>query len=405
MIVSPVNTTLEQYKTELEEELQSILHYWMQYTLDETNGGFFGKIDNNNIVTGEAPKGAVLNARILWAFAAAYNLTGTAVYLEIANRAYAYISDHFIDKKYGGVYWSVDYKGHPLETKKQVYALSFLLYGCSEYYKCNRSGEVKQNAQVLYGLIEKYSFDNIHTGYLEAFTREWQPIHDLRLSEKDANEKKTMNTHLHVLEAYTSLYRAWPDTGLRKSIELLIKNFTEHIIGKDDHLRLFFDEEWNVKGDIISYGHDIEAAWLLLEAAEAIDDTAIIAQIKQTAVRIATATLAGLDNDGGLWYETAHGHLVKEKHSWPQAEAMVGFFTAWQITGEEKYLQLSVNSWNFTKEFIKDNINGEWFWGVDKENQPMKGMDKVGFWKCPYHSSRACIEIIHRIQLLQNRWP
>jgi mannobiose 2-epimerase len=204
-----------------------------------------------------------------------------------------------------------------------------------------------------------------------------------------------------VLEAYTNLYRIWPDAALQKSIVLLIKNFTGHIIDKKSwHLNLFFTEGWEVRGDIISYGHDIEAAWLLLEAAEVIKDEALTEQVKNIAVKLANAASEGLDDDGGLWYEKEAGHLVKQKHWWPQAEAMVGFFTAWQITHLLTYLASSLNSWEFVKNKIIDNRNGEWFWGVDELSKPMQGEDKVGLWKCPYHNSRACIELINRIETL-----
>ncbi|MBC7628205.1 AGE family epimerase/isomerase [Ferruginibacter sp.] len=393
-----MTNTLQQYGSELQTELSDILEYWLKYAPDENNGGFFGKIDAENNWNTTAPKGAVLNARILWSFAASYNCTANEKYLAMAHRAYQYINTCFVDKVYGGIFWTVNFKGEPADTKKQVYAIAFLLYAYSEYYQSSHLEEVKSQAIALYRLIEQHSFDTAQTGYLEAFTRNWQPVSDLRLSSKDANEKKTMNTHLHILEAYTNLYRIWPNENLRNSILLLIKNFTGHIINKNTgHLNLFFDEDWNVKGGVISYGHDIEAAWLLLKAAEVIKDEKLIIQVKEIAIKIAEATKEGLDKDGGLWYEKEQHHLVKEKHWWPQAEAMIGFFTAWQISGDLQYLHQSINSWQFVKNTIKDTKNGEWFWGVDAYNVPMQGQDKVGLWKCPYHNSRACIELINRI--------
>lgn len=394
---------LQQYQKELKAEISDILEYWMQYSLDEKNGGFFGRIDQENKIDETASKGAVLNARILWSFSAAYNCTKDEKYLAVANRAFGYINTYFIDKEFGGIYWTVNYKGEPEDTKKQIYALSFLQYACSEYYQSIKLQAAKTLAVNLYHLIEQYSFDSAQTGYLEAFTRQWKAIDDLRLSSKDANEKKTMNTHLHVLEAYTNLYRIWPDAALYKSIVLLIKNFTDHIINQQSgHLHLFFTEEWKVKGDIVSYGHDIEAAWLLLEAAEVIKDEKLIAQLKNVAVKIAAATTEGLDEDGGLWYEKEEGHLIKQKHWWPQAEAMIGFFTAWQITSLSIYLSYSLNSWQFVKSKIIDHANGEWFWGVNENGIAMQGEDKVGLWKCPYHNSRACIELINRIERLKH---
>ena len=376
----------------------NILQYWMDHAVDEPCGGFYGKIDNDNRVDINAPKGLVLNARILWSFSAAYNHTKEKKYLVIADRAWHFLMKHFLDEQYGGFYWSVDKDGNIPDGKKQIYGIAFCLYGFSEYYKAINNSNVLQQAKNCYHCIEEYSFDKDRGGYLEAFMRNWGPIKDLRLSVKDANEKKTMNTHLHVLEAYTNLYKVWKDEKLRNSICLLLENFVDHIINDNTgHLQLFFDEDWQVKGDIVSYGHDIEAAWLLLEAAETISDVELIEKFKGLSIRMAVAAAKGLDIDGGLWYEVEHGKLVAQKHSWPQAEALVGFFNAWQLTGEKKYLQYVLNNWQFIQQYIVDKENGEWFWGVNRDHTIMEGQDKAGFWKCPYHNSRACMEIIKRI--------
>ncbi len=398
--VGTVREQLDSYKSELNAELSNILDYWINHTQDIVDGGFYGKIDNDNHPISHAPKGSVLNARILWSFSSAYNLTGKKEYLKIANRAYRYIVDHIIDKNYGGVYWTVDHLGKKLDAKKQVYASAFTIYAFSEYYKASGQEQVLNQAIDLYRLLVAKSFDRDETGYLEAFTENWQPISDLRLSAKDANEKKTMNTHLHVLEAYTNLYCVWPDETLREQVVMLLHNFLDHFIDAGTgHLNLFFDEDWNKRSTLISYGHDIEAAWLLLVSAEAIDDAGLIKRLKDIAVKITEAAIEGLDADGGLWYEyePANNHLIKEKHWWVQAEAMIGFFNTWQITGDEKYLNLSINNWDFVKDKILDKNNGEWFWGINAYGRVMRSEDKAGLWKCPYHNSRACMEIIRRI--------
>ena len=388
------------YQKELQDELKNILTWWTTHTPDNSNGGFYGKIDNNNQITADAPKGSVLNARILWSFSAAYNHYPELEYLEMADRAYQYIINHFVDTEEGGIYWHVDYQGEPLDTKKQVYAIAFAIYGLSEYYRASKIEAAKRLAADLFHLLVEKAYDPIKTGYFEAFTKSWQPIADLRLSAKDANEKKTMNTHLHVLEGYTNLYRIWPDKVLGEQIKILLDNFFEHFIDKETHhLALFFDENWNAKGDLVSYGHDIEATWLLLEAAEVIGDEASIKKIKEITTAMADATSTGIDVDGGLWYEykPAENHLVKEKHWWVQAEAMVGFFNAWQISGDDKYLNISLKSWEFVKTKILDKQNGEWFWGIDENGGVMPGQDKSGIWKCPYHNSRVMLELAGRI--------
>lgn len=397
--VLPIEDQIKLFRNELNDELSRILNYWIKNTPDSEHGGFFGRIDEENHVVAGSPKGSVLNARLLWTFSAAYNLCKDPEYLQYAHRAYEYITAYIIDKQYGGVYWTVDCEGKPLDTKKQVYALAFTIYAFSEYYKASRNNDAKIGVIKLYKLLVKYSYDPVKTGYLEAFTRDWQPINDLRLSEKDANEKKTMNTHLHVLEAYANLYRIWPDEGLKIQIKTLLNNFFDHFIDRDTHhLALFFDEDWNRRSTLVSYGHDIEAAWLLQDAAEAIGDKLLTERIKAINIEIADATISGIDTDGGLWYEyePADGHLIKEKHWWVQAEAMVGFYNAWQISGDEKYLHLAENNWAFIKNEILDNQNGEWLWGIDALGNAMPGEDKAGIWKCPYHNSRACMEIIKR---------
>lgn len=387
-------------KASLQKELINILSYWMKYTPDEAQGGFYGKLGNDNVPVPGAVKGAVLNARILWTFSAAYNASANPLYLAMAERAYHYFSAHFIDEAYGGVYWTVTANGEPAETKKQVYAIAFALYAYSEYYKVTREPAVLAAAIELYKSIEAHSYDPVHGGYFEAFTRSWQEIGDLRLSDKDANEKKTMNTHLHIAEAYANLYTIWPDQQLRTQTQALLQLFYDKIIDrKSGHLHLFFDEQWKLKGNNISYGHDIEASWLLPEAAAMIHDEALIAQYRPLAITITNATIAeGLDKDGGLWYEyeTTQRHLVTEKHWWPQAEALVGFINAWQLEPNGRYLQHATNTWNFIDQHIIDKTNGEWFWGVYKDYNIIPE-DKAGLWKCPYHNARACLEGMRRL--------
>lgn len=387
---------------DLTRELSSILDYWMKYTIDKEDGGFYGSVNNDNVPDRHAPKGIVLNSRILWAFSAAGCRQHNKSWIETATIAYDYIVKHFLDRKYGGVYWSVDKKGQVLDPRKQIYGLAFCIYGLSEYYRATGENMPLHIARALHEMIETYSLDKQYGGYLEAFTQGWKLKDDLRLSDKDDNEKKTMNTHLHVIEAYTNLYRVWPDQKLRSAIRNLLEVFENYFMRPDSpHLALFLDEKWTVKSTLVSYGHDIEASWLLLDCAKTIEDAPYIQSFGGHALQLAEATLSGLDSDGGLWYEydPAAGRLIREKHSWPQAEAMIGFFNAYELTGDEKWLTHSVNSWEFIKEHICDKNNGEWFWGITNDYRPME-KEKAGFWKCPYHSSRACIELVKRVSAL-----
>jgi len=391
---------LSAYKAEVYHEWLSILNYWSKNTIDTAFGGFYGSVDNNNVPREAAAKGIVMNSRILWTFSASSIRIGNKEFTDIADRAFNYIMQHFIDHEQGGVYWSVDHRGNILDDRKQIYGLAFCIYGMSEYYKMSENPAALELCKILFTCIEQYSYDIKYGGYFEAFTREWKMIDDLRLSEKDANEKKTMNTHLHIIEAYANLYSVWPDTGLRQKISSLLDIFEKHFINKDSfHLNLFLDEQWNLRSSLISYGHDIEAAWLLLQCAEIIQDDEYIKIYRKHAVEIANSAAEGLDSDGGLWYEyePLDEVMIREKHSWPQAEAMIGFLNVFQITGNKKYLLQSLKSWEFIKDQLVDKKNGEWFWGVDENNLVMNNKDKAGFWKCPYHSCRACMEIQYRV--------
>ena len=394
-----MNSILKNLKTELSLELQNILSYWMKNTLDEKNGGFVGQIDCHNNIHNDAEKGSVLNARLLWTFSAAYKISKDKEHLDTAKRAFEYIAEHFYDTEFGGIFWSIHADGTPKDTKNQIYALSFVIYGLSEYFSVTQDDKALQLAIALFNKIQEHSYDVAKGGYLEAFTRDWQPIEDLRLSEKDANEKKTMNTHLHIVEGFANLYTVWKDESLQKAIIELLETIEKYFNNTETgHLRLFFDENWIKKKDVISYGHDIEAAWLLLQCAEIAQDEKLIANYKKYAIQMADATKKGIDNDGGLWYEfdPETNELMAEKHWWPQAELMIGYFTAWQLSGKQEYLDIVLKNWDFTKKHIIDKENGEWFWGVLSDYSTME-KDKAGFWKCPYHNGRACIELIHRI--------
>lgn len=391
---------LKQLKTELLAELESILRYWSKNAIDTQNDGFIGQIDNNENVIENAEKGSVLNARILWSFSSGYQITKNEEHKKIAQRAFDYLSKYFYDTEFGGLFWSINADKTPKDTKNQIYALAFAIYGLSEYYVISKDEKALAIAINLYLKIQKHSYDPVNKGYLEAFTRDWQPIEDLRLSEKDANEKKTMNTHLHIVEAYANLFKVWKDKALQKDIIELLQTIEKHFINtKTGHLRLFFDENWIEKPDVISYGHDIEAAWLLLQCAEISEDENLVESYKKHAVQMAQVTIEGLDSDGGLWYEfdSEKNELVAEKHWWVQAEALIGFYSAYEITQNEEYLDIVFKNWNFIKKHILDQQNGEWFWGINR-NYSLIEKDKAGFWKCPYHNSRACSELIQRIK-------
>ncbi len=323
-------------------------------------------------------------------------------YLQIAKRAKDYLLDYFYDKENGGIYWLLDYKGNPVETKKQIYAQGFAIYGLSEYYRATNDNEALDYAVKLFKTIEVHSFDTQNNGYLEAFTQDWQLIEDMRLSEKDANEKKTMNTHLHILEPYTNLYRVWKDDSLKKQLKNLINLFLDKIIDHEtNHLNLYFNNNWNSKCDIVSYGHDIEASWLMYEAALVLDEPEILEKVRTIVPLIVKAAEEGLQLDGGMVYEKNNqtGHLDTERHWWVQAEAVIGFVNHFQYYNDEQSLDNALSCWKYIKDNLIDWVNGEWFWSVYEDGIVNRNDDKAGIWKCPYHNGRMCLEIIERFAI------
>lgn len=396
-----MDSNVKLFLSELDTELRkAILPYWMTRMVDHEYGGFYGQIDGNSQLHTSAPKGSVLNARILWTFSAAYNRFREKQYLDIADRAYNYCINHFINNKNKGVYWLLDRNGQPLETKNQIYALGFMIYGLSEYYMTTRNEEALGHAKMLFNSIEKYSFDPDLNGYFEAFDENWVILEDLRLSDKDANEKKTMNTHLHILEAYTNLFRIWKDEKLKSQLRNLIEVFIGKIIDQETwHFQLFFDSDWIPRDSEISFGHDIEGSWLIQEAAEVLGDKDLIDETRETAIKMVDAVSSqGFDHDGGLFNDQkADGSIDTDKHWWPQAEAMVGLVNASQVSKDREYLDKAMHTWLFIKNNIIDWKEGEWFFRVNKSGIPYMEEDKAGIWKCPYHNSRACLEILNRL--------
>ena len=364
--------------------VEHILPFWMM-RMPDPRGGFYGRIDGHGVIHPEAEKGAILNARILWTFAAAYRLLGTPAYLDMATRAKRTLLDDFFDPEYGGVFWSLNPDGTPRDTKKQIYAVGFAIYGLSEYARATGDEEALAHAVKLFFDIENHSFDTEKNGYFEAFTREWGEIADMRLSDKDANERKTMNTHLHILEPYTNLYRVWPDVRLRAAIRNLISIFFDKILDPQTfHLRLFFDDDWNSKVERTSYGHDIEASWLLHEAALVLDDKPLLTRV-ETVVRSVSqhAEFERLFTESSQW--------------WEFAETVVGFYNIWQHWGDKESLQKAQKAWDFVCTYLLDKEQGEWYWAVHyPDYSPDLTEDKAGFWKCPYHNGRACMELLQR---------
>jgi len=391
---------LKQLKSDINKNLtENILPYWMKNMVDPVNGGFIGRIDSREKKYPEADKGGILNARILWTFSSAYRVTKDTSYLSMAKRARDYILGHFVDQKFGGTYRSVTSKGEPSDLKKQTYSQSFFIYALSEYYRATGDQKALDQAKAIYMALEKYAVDPKADGYFEVFDREWKRTNDLMIGEKSVKDVKTMNTHLHLMEAYANLYRVWPDPKVGGRLKNLICLFRDKIINPQTfHLNVFLDGNWQSTSTVQSYGHDIEASWLLVEAAQVLGDQSLLNEIKKISLKIADAASEGLQPDGSLIAEKdyADGKLNTSRDWWPQAETVVGLTNAYELSSDERYLNKAILCWHYIDKNIVDHQAGEWFNAVSASGTIGKG-DKAGFWKCPYHNGRMCMEIIERV--------
>ncbi len=386
----------EDIKVEMFDELHRILEYWASYSIDAKYNGFVGRRDFYNNLIPNANKGIILNSRILWSFSSASIFLNTKQYMSLCDRAFQYLKSYFKDELNGGVFWEVHFDGSPSNTRKQVYAQSFVIYALSEYYKLTKNEEAKLWAIDLFEILEKYARDRINLGYYEAFNEDWSPIMDMRLSEKDLNCAKSMNTHLHLLEAYTNLYQVYKAEYLKKALEELIYLFQNKFLEKSYHHTLFYNEHWAPLSQKISYGHDIEAAWLMIEAAKEINDRTMLKEVENNSHKIISKFMdEALDRAGAVMneYNTTTKTWDADRHWWPQVEALIGLKYGYELVGTSEYLEKSIKIWEFIKGNLLDYRNGEWHFRVDTTGQVCLDEDKISMWKAPYHSVRACIKM------------
>jgi len=394
---------ISELRSEIIQDLtDNILPFWMKYSPDP-RGGFYGELANDGSPRMEADKGGVLNARILWTFSSAYRLLKDEKYLKLADRAQSYFLSHFVDPVYGGTYWSVKADGTPKDLEKQTYGIAYAIYGLAEHYRTTGNRVSLENAITIYHTLEKYAFDPVNGGYIESFTRDWKKPEKYGY-DGTGIAAKTMNTHLHVLEAYTTLYMAWPDAGLKNQFRALINIIFDKIIDQNTwHEKLFLTMDWQNLENIDSYGHDMELSWLLLEAAEALGDEQLIEDVKRMLVNLVDTQIAeGWNPDGSMLYEKVDGKIKTDLDWWPQAESVVAFVNAWQITKNEKYLDAANKTWNWIKNNMIDREYGEWYSIVRADGTPVKNRPKASLWRCPYHNGRMGLELFKRFQYIPN---
>ena len=393
--------TKDIFRKELIDTLErNILPYWLK--MEDPDGGYYGRRDWQEILHKDDPRGCILNARILWTFSAAARFSGNIQYEKAARRQFRYFCDHFIDREFGGCYWSINADGTPCDTKKQFYAIAFAIYALSEYYMLTKEQEALEEAKSLFQAIEMHSRDHEGQGYFEASTRDWHPIEDMRLSDKDLNSEKSMNTLLHILEGYTNLLRVWRTPETLEATSTLLRLFNDVVIDKsNDHMGLFFDRNMKRVEKGVSYGHDIEASWLMLEAAQVIADDNLTKETMEATRKLATAALEGLQPDGSMIYEMHdNGAIDTDRHWWVQAETIVGLLYLEHFHGVKTACDKALHTWDYVKSNLIDDTHGEWWWRRSADAAEVKSKadlarfkdDKAGFWKCPYHNSRLCLE-------------
>ena len=385
------------FATEIKEHLVNDLIPFWQGLKDEENGGFYGYLSYDLKLDKKAVKGCILNSRILWFFSNAYMVLGDPSLLESAAYAYQFLKEHCVDDEFGGVFWSLTYDGKPEDTTKHTYNQAFSIYALASYYDASKNPEALEIAWKLYDLVESKCKDEY--GYLEAFTRSFEPEENDKLSENGLIAEKTMNTLLHVFEAYTELYRVTKEEKVAKQIRFMMDIIKDKVFNKEiGRQEVFFDRTWNTLIDLYSYGHDIETAWLVDRGLEVLDDEAYTNMLSPITKIITENIYNRAYIDHSLVNESENGVVDTTRVWWVQAEAVVGFLNGYQKQGDKKFLDASVDIWNYIKKYFIDKRNGsEWFWSVKEDHTPDE-KPIVEPWKCPYHNGRMCFEVLRRMK-------
>lgn len=375
---------------------EKLIPFWKNLR-DDTYGGYYGWLGYDLKLDPKSEKGCILNSRITWFFANAYTLLQEDDLLKEAEHGFTFLKEHCWDPEYGGIYWSLNYDGTPKDTTKHTYNQAFCIYALSSYYEASKDKQALAMARELFDLIEEKCTDE--AGYLEAFTREFTPESNEKLSENGVLADKTMNTLLHVLEAYTELYRVSKDVRVKERLKWIMDIMHDKIYNPAlRRQEVFFDRNYNSILDLYSYGHDIETAWLTDRSLEILDDGPLTERMAPI-TRALTEQIYQIAYDGhSVANECEKGVVNEHRIWWVQAEAIVGFLNGYQKdTSRTDYLKAAENIWQFIKAYIMDAREGsEWFWEVDKNGKPFEGRPIVEPWKCPYHNGRMCMEVVKR---------
>lgn len=393
-------------KKEFEKELKHVLSFWSEKAIDKKTGQFYGEMDHYGTPNPTANKGIIMYSRIMWTFSSVCRFYKNQDYKKYADVARSFIENHFFDKKNGGVYWETDCNGKVVVNKKQVYAEAFSIYAYAEYFLAFNDKSALDFAMSIFDKLESICFDTKNGGYFEAFSDTWDKLDDVRLSEKDLNEPKGMNTNLHVIEAYATLYEATKDRRVGEALKKVIEVYMNKIVNDKNHVTIFFSEDWKPKTTEFSYGHDIESTWLIWEAAELLNDTALLNSIRpKILAMVDTFVDEGFDaKTNSTLYEIfpKTGKIDTDRHWWVQIEAVEGLANAYDMTGKEEYRQLALKQWSYIRENVIDRVHGEWFWRIDNDGYPVDCEAKMGMWKCPYHNGRGLMHMIREFEKWEN---
>lgn len=384
-------------KEEVREHLeQKLIPFWKALK-DDRFGGYFGYVGYDLEVEREAVKGCILMSRITWFFSQAAVMLKDPELVEYADWGYRFLTEHCMDREEGGVYWSVTFDGKPLDTTKHTYNQAFAIYALSAYYEASGDGQALKEAEALYHLIETKMRDE--GGYLEAFDRSFRPVSNEKLSENGVSAARTMNTLLHVMEAYTELYRVTGHREVRKSIISILESLESKVWNPVKRRQeVFFDADWNSLIDLYSYGHDIETAWLTDRTLEILGDEELTERIGSITEAMTDQVYREAFDGRSLPAEAENGTVKEDRIWWVQAETVTGFLNGWQKRPDRKeYLEAARSAWDFIRAYVADKREGsEWFWYVTKEGVPAEE-PIVEPWKCPYHNGRMCMEVIRRL--------
>lgn len=383
---------------EVKEHLvHKILSFWKNLK-DEEFGGYYGYKGYDLIVDKKAVKGCILNSRILWFFSNCYMLLGDESILPYAIHAYRFLKEYCVDREHGGIYWSLTYDGRPEDTTKHTYNQAFAIYALASYYDAVKDEEALELSLELWRLIEMKCRDEY--GYLEAFNICFEPADNDKLSENGIIAEKTMNTLLHVFEAYTELYRVTKLDAVGDNIRYMLDLIADQVYNpKLGRQEVFFDRKWHTLIDLYSYGHDIETAWLIDRGLDILDDPAYTEKLSPITVDITRNIYERAYIDHSLVNESENGIVDTTRIWWVQAEAVVGFLNGWQRNPEHsEYLDAAKDIWDYIRTYFVDKReDSEWYWALDADRRPLE-KPIVEPWKCPYHNGRMCIEVVRRLR-------